>query len=954
MDGGRGAARGFHYQYLRTLERLVAVIDDPEVGCVRVEGPPPGDTAVDKVDFDVVDADGTVREAVQVKSRVAGGSMSGALALGVLLDMLNGSQEAGRYRLLTNARPGVKGERLEEVLAAGLTPHVLLDTLLELFHDAPQRRDQLTRLSVDGRSRLARCRLEFDARDDSEILEELRNGLRGIRNRAHQGLGDSSAGLLTGYLISEIHGRAADMTGESAAFSVAELRSLILVDAQTLAQSIGTRDWGTIGGKIPAIPDVRRPRLIEPLLAAFPATHQQPTRRATLVGPSGIGKSSAAALYIAERADAYDFIGWIDCETTASTHGSFLRVLDALDPNAARPGAQPDQTQQAVQRALGRLPGRWLLVFDNVAVMRQAEPWVPTASQGDVIVTTLNAATHLGTGEVVQVSAMERPESVQLLTRRLHLPDAEITPWQAALDRLARELGDWPLALELGAAYLYTCGLGLDQVDHYLTALKLRSYADEEMVPLGYPQTLAAAHTMCIEQIEARIRPGTVDAAAVAVQMFYAAAYLASHQIPAHLLLAAAISRVEDLDAEHHGPVLIPPETVNIGEALRELARFSLIKNDLALPPSYGETMPGADRSLSINTVSQELMRERLSRHPAQATAVDQLAGHMERWLTGPAQLGELERVRVMQSHAEMLLEHIDHLDLPTERAALICGNLAAPYYMQGDVVRAEELYLQELDFLARAGSDNDVLVVQTRFALAAMRIQIHELGSDRRPTLKTTLEEAVAHLEFVLYQAQVWVFEYSKAAMKLAIDSRLLLQGSSVPKDLSPRLALLAEAFTDLESRIEPTPYATQYGALEQAEDCLRNERYAEAEAHCRGLLDQGVSGPLEVETRRRLVEALAGQAKWDEAIGEVTYWQDDAMAPRLFRHAIVDLIRNVCVSCAAAFDKGEAGSLRLLDRVVDWPDLDEFIAMGSDADHRAITSARALRDLIRKALGG
>lgn len=89
---------------------------------------------MDKVDFDVVDADGTVREAVQVKSRVAGGSMSGALALGVLLDMVNGSQEAGRYLLLTNARPGVKGERLGEVLSEGLTPHLLLDTLLELFH----------------------------------------------------------------------------------------------------------------------------------------------------------------------------------------------------------------------------------------------------------------------------------------------------------------------------------------------------------------------------------------------------------------------------------------------------------------------------------------------------------------------------------------------------------------------------------------------------------------------------------------------------------------------------------------------------------------------------------------------------------------------------------------------------------------------------------------------------
>lgn len=57
------------------------MIDEPEVVCVRVEGPPPGDTVVDKVDFDVVDADGAVCEAVQVKSRVAGGYMSGTMAL---------------------------------------------------------------------------------------------------------------------------------------------------------------------------------------------------------------------------------------------------------------------------------------------------------------------------------------------------------------------------------------------------------------------------------------------------------------------------------------------------------------------------------------------------------------------------------------------------------------------------------------------------------------------------------------------------------------------------------------------------------------------------------------------------------------------------------------------------------------------------------------------------------
>ncbi|MFE2733254.1 hypothetical protein [Streptomyces sp. NPDC059349] len=177
MDGSAGRRGGFQYQYLRTLEHLVAAIDEPEVACVRVEGPPAGDGPVDKVDFGVVDADGSVRTTVQVKSRVAGGSMSGAMALGVLLGMLNTSQEVRSYCLLINARPGVKGDRLDEVLSADVEPQVLRASLMELFHDAPQRRDELQRLDAGGLARVARCRLEFDARDGDEICS-LRRGLR--------------------------------------------------------------------------------------------------------------------------------------------------------------------------------------------------------------------------------------------------------------------------------------------------------------------------------------------------------------------------------------------------------------------------------------------------------------------------------------------------------------------------------------------------------------------------------------------------------------------------------------------------------------------------------------------------------------------------------------------------------------------------------------------------------
>ncbi|GLW73406.1 hypothetical protein Kpho02_57050 [Kitasatospora phosalacinea] len=951
LDGGRVAARGFQYQYLRTLEQLVTVLDEPGIDCVRVEGPPASEGAVDQVDFDVVDLEGAVRLAAQVKSRAAGGSMSAAVALGILLEMINGDHEAGTYCLLTNGRPGPKSDQLDEILASTPGPQVLRDRLMELFRDAPQRRSQLEGLNENGLARLGRCRVEYDARDDGEIREQLRESLRTIRNHAHQGLGEKSAGLLTGYLISEILDRAADVSGRRASFSVAELRRLVLVDGETLARSIGMRDWGAMAGPVPTVPDVDRPELLGRLLASFPLKKSQVTRRATMVGPSGIGKSSAATLFISARADAYDFVGWIDCETEYSTRASFQRAVAALNPNspAKQPEAQVEDLLQAVQRELGQLPGRWLLVCDNANSAREINPWIPKVG-GDALITTLNAASHLGNGDVVHVSVMGRGESVELLSRRLHLTEDEREFWQPSLKRLAEELGDWPLALELGAGYLYSTGLGLDYTDHYLQELKVRSFSDEDSVPPGYPRTLAAALNLCIDRLEARTRPEVLaDSPSVALQMLFASAFLASHQMPTHLLLAAAIADIEALEPGHHGPVLVPTGTANLGEALRELYRFSLIKNDLPLPPSYGESLPGAERTITVNTVSQALIRDRLNGHPALPGAMNQLTGHVERWLRGASELGELERVQILQSHAETLLGHIEKNGFTSERVALMYGNLASPYYLQGNALRAEELMLRELDHLARLQPTNLALVAQTRFALATIFLQTQDISTAQHTRLTTTFDEAVRHLEYVLHQARLWADEYPKAALKFAIDGRTLIRNSDFPAPESTRLTLLGDAFTDLESRIAPTAYSITFGTIERAENLLRQHRYAEAEQCCRELLSEKHSGSVDPEVRRRLIEALALQAKWDQAIDEVRYWKESHDAPRLFRTSILDLIRNVCYACAVGLASGDMRAVALLNEVLDWPDLDSFLHLGSDIERKVITEARDLRDELR-----
>jgi hypothetical protein len=212
-----------------------------------------------------------------------------------------------------------------------------------------------------------------------------------------------------------------------------------------------------------------------------------------------------------------------------------------------------------------------------------------------------------------------------------------------------------------------------------------------------------------------------------------------------------------------------------------------------------------------------------------------------------------------------------------------------------------------------------------------------------------TTLDDAVKHLEHVLYQAWQWVPEYPKAALKLALDARILLQGAHFPQPASERLLPLAEAFADLESRIAPTDYSLAHGTLARAEQHLRRQEYEEAEHCCRDILSRGPSGPADPDARRRLVEALAGQEKWHQATNEVRYWKENPAAPRLYRQAILEVIRNVGYACYQRIIGGDMRALPLLEELVEWPDLDTFLAAGTNEDRMAIGGLRHLYDSFR-----
>jgi hypothetical protein len=71
VDGGRVAAWGFLYQYLRTIEAVLAAAEDDRFAACRVEGGASESDQLDVVDFDLIDPDGEVLLAAQVKTGIS-------------------------------------------------------------------------------------------------------------------------------------------------------------------------------------------------------------------------------------------------------------------------------------------------------------------------------------------------------------------------------------------------------------------------------------------------------------------------------------------------------------------------------------------------------------------------------------------------------------------------------------------------------------------------------------------------------------------------------------------------------------------------------------------------------------------------------------------------------------------------------------------------------------------
>lgn len=257
VDGGRNAAEGFLYQYIRTLEALLDAAELGSVGAVHVEGrrPVTEEARAESIDYELTDHAGSTLVAVQVKGHRPGGTMGPTDIFRALIGLVH-DRDAPKYQVITNATLGGSAVALVAALREGADLGTLrrgIDKVLSSA-GASRARSLLQDLPDPKLERLRRAEVIVDRREDAEVHADLRARLRRHRNDHRAGLGNESAGLMAGYLISEIFQSAADEN--RAEFTIAEFRTKLLVDGATLRSAVWRRDWGVVVGAVPGWPDI--------------------------------------------------------------------------------------------------------------------------------------------------------------------------------------------------------------------------------------------------------------------------------------------------------------------------------------------------------------------------------------------------------------------------------------------------------------------------------------------------------------------------------------------------------------------------------------------------------------------------------------------------------------------------------------------------------------------------
>lgn len=396
-----------------------------------------------------------------------------------------------------------------------------------------------------------------------------------------------------------------------------------------------------------------------------------------LHGLGGIGKTQLALAYAAKFREDYVLGWWIAAESASSTLASLARLAVLLGSN---PALDP-QDLAANLSVLLRGYERWVLIFDNAGSAPELSPLLPIGLGGHILITSRSHA-WAGIARPIEVRTLPISKAARLL--RIRSGDRDVS----ASERLARELGGLPLALDQAGSYANQCGIGLEEYLEQFIA------HPEELLergePQSYPSTVARTLSISVDRLTE------------------------THLASVLLLEICSVMAPEDLPVD-----LIFGYQGTLPEPLAEASRNALARNEcIGALLMAGLLSRPREGQYWIHRLVQTVIRERLS-GPSLVSALDLAAGILQSGLPLDDSRANGSAWRRYIDHAKMVITRCKTIDHIT--ANLVALTMRTGEYLlehRFGTSDAEVFFQWILDSVPRWGEEGDERVAQAMSGL--------------------------------------------------------------------------------------------------------------------------------------------------------------------------------------------------------------------------------------------
>jgi len=294
-----------------------------------------------------------------------------------------------------------------------------------------------------------------------------------------------------------------------------------------------------------------------------------------ITGLGGVGKTQLATEYAYRHRDSYAIVWWIRSEESATLASDYAELAESLE--LAEGGERDQNLIAAAVRGWLEANTGWLLVFDNANKPDELIDYLPKNQRGHVVITSRHRDWS-AVASSLDVPVFERNKSIEFLIERTGESNRD------AADRLADELGDFPLALEHAGAYIRR--VPGKSMSRYLELFRTRRreimQRDEE--PFGYKGTVATTWEVSFQEVESESPGGAA--------LLSLCAFLGPDDIPRDVVCAGAKRLPPELAA-------VVTDEIALDDAVASLSHYSLIESD--------------ENGWSVHRLVQAVMRDRMS-----------------------------------------------------------------------------------------------------------------------------------------------------------------------------------------------------------------------------------------------------------------------------------------------------------------------------------------------------